>query len=109
MGKRWRRTASTSGSSSSAAPTAPLVLFASTGGASDLEVQFNQAVTWDGVGAGTFTSNGNTGTWVTQIAADRLGWNINSGGVTPGDVWAWSGADSSLTPVPDPSQTGIDL
>jgi hypothetical protein len=73
-----------------------------------LEVTFDQAVTWDGVGAGTFTTAVGGGSWAEQLDAVTLRLAPDEGVVFEIDAaWEWTAADASLSPVPDPGQTGV--
>jgi hypothetical protein len=71
-------------------------------------VSFDQPVTWDGSGAGTFDTNVGGGTWDYQPDAQVLRMSPNCGTVwVAGATWSWDAPDDSLSPVPDPTQTGI--
>ena len=72
---------------------------------SNIFVFFDQAVTWNGVGSGTFEVNANPITWIGQLDGATLK-GTGAGPFSSGDSWDWMSPDSSLSPVPDPGQTG---
>jgi hypothetical protein len=72
-----------------------------------LEVDFDREVTWDGVGHGTFNTSTGGGAWGMQIAPTVLQLVPDCGTIfTHGATWAWDSPDDSLSPIPDPAQSG---
>lgn len=107
MSKRWRRTASLHGASAAPPPSGPQVVSV----VADVldgtyTVTFDQTVIWNGTDTGTFEVNGETGGWQSQIDAQTLEFQTASQTAAPALPWDWASEDDSLTPVPDPSQTG---
>lgn len=76
--------------------------------ADNVAVTFDQAVTWNGSGVGTFQVGGNPNSWIAQLSPTSLQSNDGGGALmSPGQAWAWSGSDAALSPVPNPAQTGV--
>ena len=72
-----------------------------------IDVVFDQAVTWDG-GHGTFVTSTGSGSWGTQVDAVTIRLYPDCGVIfEEGATWSWESPDGSLTPTPDPTQTGI--
>lgn len=104
--KAWRR----SSSASQQLVAAPLVLSVTIDPGDDtlITVVFDQAVTWDGIGAGTLVSEAQPQFWLAQLAADTLQAQ-SLAPLTPGNNWHWSAPDGSLAPTPSSSQSGITV
>lgn len=76
----------------------------------NVAVTFDQAVTWDGVGAGTLQIGGAPMTWLAQLSASSIQANDGGGALmSPGQAWSWSASDSSLAPTPNPAQSGVTV
>lgn len=88
-------------------PAAPLVILAQTDGTDTIIVQFDQDVTWDNNLGGQFEANGSGGNWISQIGNDVIAWQDGSAAThAPGEPWLWGATDPTLSPAPDPTQTG---
>ena len=72
------------------------------------DVTFSQAVTWDGSGNGSFTTGTGGGSWTFQLAPNVIRLSPNCGTIFyVGESWSWDEPDTSLSPTPDPTQTGF--
>src|SRR5438552_996067 len=73
-----------------------------------VDVTFDRPVTWDGSGNGTFDTSVGGGSWTFQLAANVIRLSPNCGTIfTIGADWVWDAPDSSLSPTPDPGQSGV--
>jgi hypothetical protein len=71
-------------------------------------VTFDKPVTWDESGMGSFMTSVGGGTWDYQPDANVIRCTANCGTVWVPEVpWSWSEPDTSLSPIPDPTQTGL--
>lgn len=104
--RAWRHRCKVSGLEAAAA--APLITSVTVNELNDSEVfvAFDQPVTWDTVGSGTFAILSNPIIWSAQDDSVTLR-GSGAGPFAPGDPWNWDAPDTSLSPVPDPGQTGV--
>lgn len=104
--KAWRRRCTATGVEVSGGAPEVISVTIDPGDDTLITVVFDQAVTWDGVGNGTLVTEAQPQFWLTQIDAFTIQAQ-SLAGLTPGNGWSWSSPDSSLSPVPNPAQTGI--
>src|SRR5438046_1780594 len=90
-------------------PTPPTVLSAVVDTFSTtVDVTFSQPVTWDGAGNGEFDTSVGGGSWTFQLAPNVMRLSPNCGSVFAiGADWSWDAPDTSLSPTPDPAQSGV--
>ena len=73
-----------------------------------IDVLFDRVVTWDGSGHGTFQTSTGSGGWGMQVDPVTIRLYPDCGSMfESGATWSWESPDGSLTPTPDPTQSGI--